>query len=105
MAFKNITFFKLWLLAYRDLGRNRRRSGLTMLAVALGLALLIMMSGFIAGMLDSSISDSILLNSGHVQVRTESYEVERPSLEWVDLLGDSLWVSLQMKRQIYFLEW
>jgi len=84
MAFK-----KLWVIAYRDLGRNRRRSGLTMLAVALGLAVLILMSGYIAGMVDSSISDSILLNSGHVQVRAESYEVEKASLEWQDLLGNS----------------
>jgi len=84
-----MTFKKLWVIAYRDLGRNRRRSGLTMLAVALGLAVLILMSGYIAGMVDSSISDSILLNSGHVQVRAESYEVEKASLEWQDLLGNS----------------
>ena len=47
MAFK-----KLWVIAFRDLGRNRRRSSLTMLAVALGLALLILMSGYIAGVVD-----------------------------------------------------
>ena len=84
MAFK-----KIWVIAYRDLGRNRRRSGLTMLAVVLGLALLILMSGFIAGVIDGMISDSILLNSGHVQVRAESYEVEKASLEWKDLLDNS----------------
>jgi len=84
MAFK-----KLWVIAYRDLGRNRRRSGLTMLAVVLGLALLILMSGFIAGIIDGMISDSILLNSGHVQVRAESYEVEKASLEWKYLLDNS----------------
>ena len=84
MAFK-----KLWVIAYRDLGRNRRRSGLTMLAVVLGLALLILMSGFIAGVIDGMISDSILLNSGHVQVRDESYEVEKASLEWKYLLDNS----------------
>ncbi len=84
MAFK-----KLWVIAYRDLGRNRRRSGLTMLAVVLGLALLILMSGFIAGVIDGMISDSILLNSGHVQVRAESYEVEKASLEWKYLLDNS----------------
>jgi ABC-type lipoprotein release transport system permease subunit len=84
MAFK-----KLWVIAYRDLGRNRRRSGLTMLAVVLGLALLILMSGFIAGVIDGMISDSILLNSGHVQVLAESYEVEKASLEWKYLLDNS----------------
>jgi ABC-type lipoprotein release transport system permease subunit len=84
MAFK-----KLWVIAFRDLGRNRRRSSLTMLAVALGLALLILMSGYIAGVVDGSISDSIILNTGHVQVRAESYEVEKASLQWQDLLDSS----------------
>ncbi len=89
MAFNNMTIFKLWVIAYRDLWRNRRRSGLTMLAVTLGLALLILMSGFIAGIFDSMISNSILLNSGHVQVRAESYKVEKASLQWQDLLDNS----------------
>ena len=33
--------FKLWKLAIRDLGRNKRRSSLSLLAVALGVALLV----------------------------------------------------------------
>lgn len=81
MAFK-----KLWVIAFRDLGRNRRRTGLTILAVVLGLAVLIMMSGFIAGIFDSMISFSILLNSGHVQIRSESYEMKKSSLKWKDLM-------------------
>jgi ABC-type lipoprotein release transport system permease subunit len=84
MAFK-----KLWVIAYRDLGRNRRRSALTMVAVALGLALLILMNGYIAGVIDGSISDSILLSTGHVQVRAEGYEMEKASLQWGDLLNNS----------------
>ena len=81
-------FKKLWVIAYRDLGRNRRRSALTLLAVALGLALLILMSSYIAGVVDGSISDSILLSTGHVQVRSETYQMEQTSLEWGDLLED-----------------
>jgi len=84
-----MAFRKLWVIAYRDLGRNRRRSVLTMLAVALGLALLILMSGYIAGVVDGSISDSIRLNTGHVQVRAEGYEVEKASMQWQDLLDNS----------------
>jgi len=80
---------KIWVIAVRDLGRNRRRSGLTILAVTLGLTLLVLMSGLIAGIFNSMIANSILLNSGHVQVRAEDYVVERPSLEWEDLLGNS----------------
>jgi ABC-type lipoprotein release transport system permease subunit len=84
-----MAFGKIWVIAFRDLGRNRRRSGLTMLAVALGLALLILMSGLVAGIFDSIIANSIQLNSGHVQVRAESFVFERPSLDWQDLLEDS----------------
>jgi len=84
MAFK-----KLWVIAFRDLGRNRRRTSLTILAVVLGLTVLIMMSGFIAGIFDSMISLSILLNSGHVQIRSESFKMEKPSLKWQDLLENS----------------
>ena len=39
---------KLWIIAYRDLGRNRRRSILSMIAVALGLGILVLMNGYIA---------------------------------------------------------
>jgi ABC-type lipoprotein release transport system permease subunit len=86
---------KLWLIAFRDLGRNRRRTGLTLLAVTLGLAVLIMMSGFVAGIFDSMISFSILLQSGHVQIRSEEFQMEKPSLKWQDLLenGDELLAS------------
>lgn len=84
-----MALIKLWVIAYRNLGRNRRRTGLTVLAVTLGLAVLIMMSGFIAGIFDSMISFSILLNSGHVQIRSESFKMENPSLKWQDLIENS----------------
>lgn len=79
---------KLWIIGYRDLIRNRRRSFFTALAVAFGLALIIFMSGMISGMLESSIQDSIRLNTGHVQIRAESYEEEKLSLLWRDLLDN-----------------
>jgi len=84
-----MALIKLWIVAYRNLGRNRRRTGLTVLAVTLGLAVLIMMSGFIAGIFDSMLSFSILLNSGHVQIRSENFKIENPSLKWQDLIENS----------------
>ena len=80
---------KLWAIGYRDLGRNRRRSLFTMLAVALGLALLIVMNGFIAGIMEDALQNSIRLQTGHVQLRAPSYEVEELSLQWQDLLDDA----------------
>ena len=80
---------ELWTIAYRDLGRNRRRSAFTALAVALGLMVIISMDGLIAGMWESSLHDTIRLETGHLQVRAVSYQAERMSLEWEDLVEDS----------------
>jgi ABC-type lipoprotein release transport system permease subunit len=79
---------KLWTIAYRDLGRNRRRSALSLLAVALGLALLMVMNGFIAGIMEDSLQNSIRLRTGHVQLRASTYEEETLSLQAKDLLAD-----------------
>jgi ABC-type lipoprotein release transport system permease subunit len=79
---------KLWVIAYRDLGRNRRRSILTLLAVALGLMLLIVLNSWIAGILADSLENAIRLQTGHVQLRANSYEEEKVSLQWQDLLSD-----------------
>ncbi len=83
-----MAFGKLWVLALRDLGRNRRRSLLSLLAVSLGLALLLFMNGFIAGVVEDSLQNNIRLNTGHLQVRAESYQDTKVSLQWKDLLDD-----------------
>ena len=76
----------LWKMAYRNLGRNRRRSVLTLLAVALGMGLLVVLASFVKGEIGASLRNSIRLQTGHVQVREESYEKEQLSLAWEDLL-------------------
>lgn len=83
-----MAFRTLWLLALRDLGRNRRRTLLALLAVALGLALLLFLNGYIAGVTEDSLQNSIRLRTGHVQVRAESYRDEKVSLQWKDLIAD-----------------
>jgi ABC-type lipoprotein release transport system permease subunit len=81
-------FSKLWVIAFRDLGRNRRRSILSLIAVALGLALLIVLNGYIAGVTEESLQNDIRLRSGHVQMRAASYEEEQVGLQWDDLLDE-----------------
>ncbi len=81
-----MAFGKLWQIAYRDLGRNRRRSFFTLVAVAVGLALLIFINGLIAGVMYDAVENNIRLRTGHVQLRAPSYEEEKSSLEWQDLL-------------------
>jgi ABC-type lipoprotein release transport system permease subunit len=83
-----MSLHKLWTLAWRDLGRNRRRTVLTMLAVALGLALLMSMNGFIAGITDDTLENNIRLRTGHVQLRAPSYEEDTLSLKATELLDD-----------------
>jgi ABC-type lipoprotein release transport system permease subunit len=88
---------KLWMVAYRDLGRNKRRSGLTLVAVALGMALLIVMSGLTEGAVAGSLENSIRLQTGHLQVREESYDEDEVSLGWKDLLDDPQGLVTQLQ--------
>ena len=83
-----MTFKKLWVIAFRDLGRNRRRSILTGAAVALGTALTILMSGYMSGMVYDTVQNGIRLQTGHVQIRDESYVREKLSLMPDDLLDN-----------------
>jgi len=87
--------FKLWRIAIRDLGRNKRRSALTLIAVAMGLALLIALHSFEMGAMQGSIENNIRVQSGHVQVRGGSYDEDKVSLEWEDLLEDPLGLAAQ----------
>jgi ABC-type lipoprotein release transport system permease subunit len=92
-----MAFGKLWQIAYRDLGRNRRRSFFTLMAVALGLALLIFINGFIAGVMHDAVENNIRLKTGHVQVRAETYEEEKLSLQWQDLIDNGEELAAQAR--------
>jgi ABC-type lipoprotein release transport system permease subunit len=87
--------FTLWRIAIRDLGRNKRRSALTLIAVAMGLALIIALHGFEMGAIQGSIQNNIRVQSGHVQVRGESYDEDKVSLKWEDLLEEPLALAAQ----------
>ncbi len=91
--------FRLWKIAIRDLGRNKRRSVLTLVAVGLGMALLIVMSGLIEGAVAGSLENSIRLQTGHVQVRAASYHEDELSLKWEDLLPDPQALTAQIRGQ------
>lgn len=81
-----MTWTKLWMIAYRGLTRNRRRTFFTMLAVALGLALLITLNGYISGVMEDGLQNSIRLQTGHVQVRAAGYPEGKHSVQWKDLV-------------------
>lgn len=93
---------KLWTIAWRDLGRNRRRSFFTLLAVALGLTLLIFINGLIAGVMGDAVENNIRLRTGHVQLRAPTYEEGKLSLQWQDLIdnGEELTAQAQAQPQV-----
>jgi ABC-type lipoprotein release transport system permease subunit len=80
---------KFWVMAYRDLVRNRRRTVITFIAIALGLTLVIFLNGLLTGVLNTMLQDTIRLESGHIQLRADSYEVVKTSLLWRDLLNNA----------------
>jgi putative ABC transport system permease protein len=77
---------QIFKMAFRDLGRNRRRSFFSALAVAMGLALLMLMSSVVNGEMGGAIEQSIRLQSGHIQVRAATYDENKSSLKWEDLV-------------------
>jgi len=91
--------FKLWRIAIRDLGRNKRRSALTLIAVMMGLALVIALHGFEMGAIQGSIESNIRVQTGHVQVRGESYDADKVSLKWEDLLEEPLGLVAQAQMR------
>lgn len=73
-------------LAFRNLGRNKTRSLLSALAVGIGMSLLLLMAAVLEGEMVGALQNTIRLQSGHLQVRPASYDENKISLKWEDLL-------------------
>src|SRR5512138_285490 len=78
----------LFKLAYRNLGRNRTRSLLSSLAVAVGMSLLLLMASVLEGEMGGALENTIRLQSGHIQIRPAAYEEGQVSLKWEDLIAE-----------------
>ncbi len=63
----------IWRMAWRNLWRNRRRTSLTIAAVGLGLAVLILMVSFIEGMVEMMVDQVARSSFGHVQIHHPDY--------------------------------
>ena len=75
-------------MAFRDLGRNRRRSFFSALAVGGGLTLLILMASVVQGEMGGALENAIRLQSGHIQIRAATYDENKSSLKWEDLVAN-----------------
>jgi ABC-type lipoprotein release transport system permease subunit len=87
---------QLLKMAYRDLGRNRRRSFFSSLALGMGLSLLLLMAAVLAGEMRGSIESTIRLESGHLQIRASSYDENKTSLAWSDLIENPATIISQL---------
>ncbi|OGO37853.1 MAG: hypothetical protein A2W35_03055 [Chloroflexi bacterium RBG_16_57_11] len=87
---------QLFRMAFRDLGRNRRRTFFSILALAMGLALLILMASFINGEMSNAMDTTIQLQSGHLQLRAQNYDERKASLKWENLIEDPTKVAGQI---------
>ncbi len=87
---------QLFKMAFRDLGRNRRRTFFSMLAVGMGLALLLLMASFITGEIQGAFDRSIKLQSGDIQVRARTYNESKASLAYQDLVENPDQVAAQI---------
>ncbi len=83
-----MAFRKFIAMAFRNLLRNGRRTALTALAVGRGLVVVMAMSGMIEGMVTTMLADGIRISSGHLQIRSASYDPNKGSLLARDLLSD-----------------
>ena len=79
---------QLFKMAFRDLGRNKRRSILSALAVSMATTLLIFMASVVRGEFRGALQNGIRLQTGHLQVRAASYDENKVSLAWEDLIDN-----------------
>src|SRR5687767_3476805 len=83
---KKVLMAQTFKLAFRNIGRNKTRSLLSALAVAVGMALLLLMAAVMEGEMRGAMQNSIRLQSGHLQIRPASYDENKISLKWEDLI-------------------
>jgi len=75
-------------MAFRDLLRNKRRSFFSSLALGMGLALLLLMAATVSGEIRGAMDTSIRLDSGHLQVRAKTYDANKNSVAYEDLIAN-----------------
>ena len=76
-------------MAWRNLGRHRSRTILSLLAVAVGVFVVITAKGFVEGMVDTMLDYSINLNSGHVRLIRPEYEAKERVLSLAYPIGEA----------------
>lgn len=60
-------------LAWRNVWRNRRRTGLTLMTILVGCGMIIFMNAWAKGAHDKMIKDAVLINTGYIQIHEKGY--------------------------------
>ncbi|HET7839467.1 MAG TPA: ABC transporter permease, partial [Rectinemataceae bacterium] len=76
-------------IAFRNLGRNRRRSFLAILSVFMSMMIVIFADGFISGVLDSIVRNATKNQTGHVNIATEDYRRRERFMPTNAAIGDA----------------
>lgn len=93
----------LFKMAFRDLLRNKRRTFFSCLALGMGLGLLLLMAAVISGEMRGSMENGIRLQSGHLQVRAKTYDENKNSLQFEDLIAnpEDITTKIAALAQVY----
>lgn len=91
----------VWTLAVRNVMRNRRRSVITVLSIAVGLAALTFLWGFIDGMNRQMINNTTRYFAADAQVHLKGYH-DDPSLDRAIEAGrgGSYWLGVRRGRRL-----
>ncbi len=76
-------------MAFRNLGRNKRRSALALSSVAISIFLIMIMNGLIAGFLGSIVRNYTKNETGHVNVVTDGYRERERFMPVDETIADS----------------
>lgn len=75
-------------MAWRNLGRHRGRTVLSLIAIIMGVFVVVLAKGVIDGMVDTFITYNINLNSGHLRIIQPEYRLKEQSLSLGYAVGD-----------------
>lgn len=64
----------LWMMAWRNLFRNQRRSLLAVISVTLSILLISFMQGLVGGVMDSMVRNYTRNETGHIRIATPEFE-------------------------------
>lgn len=80
-----------WLLAWRNMGRNRKRTSIALSSVGFAVLLVLFMRSMQWGSYNHMIESTVRLSTGHLQIQQQEYE-HQPSMDHSFRL-DSQWVK------------